>query len=301
MRYYIWLGEKKTLYTLENEKIKITVSKQGAELHNITSKVDGTEYLWNRNKRYWGYSAPVLFPIVGKVKNGTYKVDGKEYNLPQHGLARLKEFEMLEKTDNKIIFELVDSEETLKVYPYKFSLKIAYTLVESGVVTEYIVENTDNKTIYFSIGAHPAFMCPMVVGEIIDDYYFEFNEKENCDIMPISEEGYIKRERKQYLVNNNIIPLNFDVFKGDALVFDSLKSNKISLKSVNHDKVLTMDFTGFPYMGLWTKATGAPFVCIEPWYGHADFEDFDGELKDKAGIEKLQIGQKFNSSYTVTI
>ncbi|MDU2491128.1 MAG: aldose 1-epimerase family protein [Clostridium celatum] len=301
MEYYIWLGEKKTLYILENEKIKITVSKQGAELHNITSKIDGTEYLWNRNKRYWGYSAPVLFPIVGKVKNGTYKVDGKEYNLPQHGLARLKEFEMIEKTDNKIIFELVDSEETLKVYPYKFSLKIAYTLVESGVVTEYIVENTDNKTIYFSIGAHPAFMCPMVPGEIIDDYYFEFNEKENCDIMPISEEGYIKRERKQYLVNNNIIPLNFDVFKGDALVFDSLKSNKISLKSVNHDKVLTMDFTGFPYMGLWTKATGAPFVCIEPWYGHADFEDFDGELKDKAGIEKLQIGQKFNSSYTVTI
>lgn len=289
------------LYTLENEKVKITVSKQGAELHNITSKVDGTEYLWNRNKRYWSYSAPVLFPIVGKVKNGTYKVDGKEYNLPQHGLARLKEFEMIEKTDDKIIFELVASEETLKVYPYKFSLKIAYTLVENGVVTEYIVENTDNKVIYFSIGAHPAFMCPMVAGEIIDDYYFEFNEKENCDIISISEQGYIKRERKQYLVDNNIIPLNFDVFKGDALVFDSLKSNKISLKSVNHDKVLTMDFTGFPYMGLWTKATGAPFVCIEPWYGHADFEDFDGELKDKAGIEKLEVGQKFNSAYTLTI
>ena len=187
------------------------------------------------------------------------------------------------------------------MYPYKFSLKIAYTLVENGVVTEYIVENTDNKMIYFSIGAHPAFMCPMVAGEIIDDYYFEFNEKENCDIIPISEQGYIKRERKQYLVDNNIIPLNFDVFKGDALVFDSLKSNKISLKSVNHDKVLTMDFTGFPYMGLWTKATGAPFVCIEPCYGHADFEDFDGELKDKAGIEKLEVGQKFNSAYTLTI
>ena len=289
------------LYTLENEKVKITVSEQGAELHNITSKVDGTEYLWNRNKRYWSYSAPVLFPIVGKVKNGTYKVDGKEYNLPQHGLARLKEFEMIKKTDNKIMFELVASEETLKVYPYKFSLKISYTLIENGVITEYIVENTDNKMIYFSIGAHPAFMCPMVAGEIINDYYFEFNKKENCDIIPINEDGYIKRERKQYLVDNNIIPLNFDVFKGDALVFDSLKSNKISLKSVNHDKVLTMDFTGFPYMGLWTKATGAPFVCIEPWYGHADFEDFNGELKDKAGIEKLEVGQKFNSSYTVTI
>lgn len=289
------------LYTLEIEKIKITISNQGAELHNIKSKVDGIEYLWNRNKRYWGYSAPVLFPIVGKVNNGSYKVDGKEYNLPQHGLARLKEFEMIKKTDDNIIFELVDSEETLKVYPYKFSLKISYTLVENEIITEYIVENTDNKMIYFSIGAHPAFMCPIMPGEIIDDYYFEFNEKENCDIMPINQDGYIKRERKQYLVDNNIIPLSFDLFKGDALVFDSLKSNKISLKSVNHDKVLTMDFTGFPYMGLWTKSTGAPFVCIEPWYGHADFEDFTGELKDKAGIQKLDIGQKFNSSYTITI
>ncbi|WP_370772482.1 aldose 1-epimerase family protein [Clostridium sp.] len=289
------------LYTLENEKIKITISNQGAELHNITSKVDGTEYLWNRNKRYWGYSAPVLFPIVGKVNNGSYRVDGKEYNLPQHGLARLKEFEMIKKTDDNIVFELVDSEETLKVYPYKFSLKISYTLLEDGVITEYIVENTDNKMIYFSIGAHPAFMCPIMPGEIIDDYYFEFNEKENCDIMPINKDGYIKRERKQYLVDNNIIPLSFDLFKGDALVFDSLKSNKIRLKSVNHDKVLTMDFTGFPYMGLWTKSTGAPFVCIEPWYGHADFEDFTGELKDKDGIQKLDIGEKFNSSYTVTI
>ena len=289
------------LYTLENEKINITISIQGAVLHNIKSKVDGIEYLWNRNKRYWGYSAPVLFPIVGKVNNGSYRVDGKEYNLPQHGLARLKEFEMIKKTDDNIVFELVDSEETLKVYPYKFSLKISYTLLEDGVITEYIVENTDNKMIYFSIGAHPAFMCPIMPGEIIDDYYFEFNEKENCDIMPINKDGYIKRERKQYLVDNNIIPLSFDLFKGDALVFDSLKSNKIRLKSVNHDKVLTMDFTGFPYMGLWTKSTGAPFVCIEPWYGHADFEDFTGELKDKDGIQKLDIGEKFNSSYTVTI
>ena len=289
------------LYTLENEKVKITVSNQGAELHNITSKADGTEYLWSGNNKYWSYHAPVLFPIVGKVKDGTYRVDGKEYNLPQHGLARLKEFEMIEKTDNKISFELVYSEETLKVYPYKFSLKITYTLVENGVITAYTVENRDDKQICFSIGAHPAFMCPMMAGEIIEDYYFEFNEKENCDIMLITKDGYISRERKEYFNDNNIISLSFDTFKDDALVFDSLKSTKISLQSVNHNKELTMDFTGFPYMGLWTKATGAPFVCIEPWYGHADFEDFNGELKDKAGIEKLEVGEVFNSSYTVTI
>lgn len=255
--------------------------------------------IWN--KKYWGYHEPVVFSIVGKVKNGVYKVDGKEYELPQHGLARLKQFEIIEKTDNKIVFELLYSEETLKVYPYKFSLKITYTLLDNGVITSYTVENKDNKKIYFSIGAHPAFMCPMQAGEIIDDYYFEFNKKENCDIIPVTKDGYISRERKEYFKDNNIIPLSFDVFKDDALVFDSLKSTQISLKSVNHNKSLTMDFTGFPYMGLWTKFTGAPFVCIEPWYGHADFEDFNGELKDKSGIEELEVGEIFNSSYTVTI
>lgn len=289
------------LYTLENEKIKITASSKGGELHSILEKKDGTEYLWNGNSKYWGYHAPVLFPIVGKVKNGLYRAEGGEYKLPQHGLARLEEFEMIEKTNDKIVFELLYSKKTLEVYPYKFSLKITYTLLENGVITSYTVENKDNKEIYFSIGAHPAYMVPMAGGELINDYYFEFNEKENCDTKIITGDGLIKHEKKECLKDTNIIPLSFDVFKDDALVFDDLKSNKISIKSENHNKSLTMDFTGFPYMGLWTKATGAPFVCIEPWYGHADYEDFTGELKDKEGIQKLSEGQMFNSAYTVTI
>ena len=144
-------------------------------------------------------------------------------------------------------------------------------------------------------------MCPILPGEIIQDYYFEFNEKEDLQQKVVGPEGYIKREKKPGLKNENIIPLSFDLFKDDALVFENLKSNKISIKSRNHDKYITMDFTGFPYMGLWTKVTGAPFVCIEPWYGHADYEDFNGELKDKEGIQKLAVGEKFNSSYTLTI
>ena len=287
------------LYILENEKIKIVTSTKGGELHSLINKNDGTEYLWNSN--YWSYHAPVLFPIVGKVKNGKYKVDGKTYELSQHGLARVREFEMIEKTDNTIVFELLYSEDTLKVYPYKFSLKITYTLVENGVITGYTVENRDNRDIYFSIGAHPAFMCPIEAGELINDYYFELNEKETCETMLISSEGYFKHERKGCLVESDIIPLSFETFKNDSLVFESLKANKITLKSRNHNKAVTMDFTGFPYMAIWTKASGAPFVCIEPWYGHADYEDFTGELKDKEGIEKLEIGEVFNSKYVVTI
>ena len=289
------------IYTLENNNIRISASSHGAELHNITEKESNIEYLWNGNSNYWSYHAPVLFPIVGKVKDGVYRVDGREYKLPQHGLARVREFELIEKTDNKLVFELTYSEETLDIYPYKFSLKIEYTLLEKSVVTSYIVENKDDKDIYFQIGAHPAFMCPILPGEIIQDYYFEVNEKEDLQQKVVGPEGYIKREKKPGLKNENIIPLSFDLFKDDALVFENLKSNKISIESRNHDKYITMDFTGFPYMGLWTKVTGAPFVCIEPWYGHADYEDFNGELKDKEGIQKLAVGEKFNSSYTLTI
>lgn len=289
------------IYVLENENISITVSDQGAELHSIKGKCDNVEYLWNGNKRYWGYHAPVLFPIVGKVKDGIYRVDGKEYQLPQHGLARVSNFKMIEKKENKITFELLYSQDSLKVYPYKFSLKITYELVESGVITKYCVENKDDKKIYFSIGAHPAFMCPIIGGEIIDDYYFEFNKNETCKTKVINKDGYIKNEEIDYLKESTTIPLSFDVFKNDALVFENLNSDEISLKSVNHNKFITMNFNGFPYLGLWTKASGAPFVCIEPWYGHADYEDFTGELKDKAGIQSLEVGEIFSSAYTVTV
>jgi galactose mutarotase-like enzyme len=289
------------LYTLENKNLIITASTYGGELHSIREKIDNTEYLWNGDEKFWKYHAPVLFPIVGKVNDGKYKVEGKLFELPQHGLARTREFVLAEKTEDSITFQLDYSNETLEVYPYKFTLKIKYTLLEDRVITSYTVINKDNKEIFFSIGAHPAFMCPIKSGETIEDYYFEFNKVENSSKMLLNKDGYLLYERVECLEDSNIIPLSLDLFKNDALIFDDLKSNRISLKSKNHKKLLTMDFTGFPYMGLWTKDTGAPFVCIEPWCGHADYYDFQGEFKDKKGINKLEVGQVFNISYTVII
>lgn len=289
------------LYTLENEGLIIVASTYGGELHSITEKSDNTEYLWTGGEEFWKYHAPILFPIVGKVNNGKYKVDGVTFQLPQHGLARTKEFVMIEKTKDSMTFQLSYSNETLKVYPYKFILRIKYTLLKNSVTTSYTVVNEDNKEIFFSIGAHPAFMCPIKSGEVMEDYYFEFNKKENSSKMLLNEEGYLLHEREECLKNSDIIPLSLDLFKNDALIFDDLKSNKISLKSKNHNKSLTMDFTGFPYMGLWTKNTGAPFVCIEPWYGHADYYDFEGDFREKESIMKLEVGGEFNSSYTVIV
>jgi galactose mutarotase-like enzyme len=287
------------LHTLENENIKITANTFGGELNNLITKKDSTEFLWNGNSEYWKYHSPILFPIVGKVLNDTYIVDGKTYELPQHGLARVREFSMIEKTDSKIVFELLWSEDTLKIYPFKFSLKLSYYLLENGVKVGYEVLNLDNKDMHFSIGAHPAFMCPLLENENIEDYYFEFNEMETSKTLEVEESsGYITRRKLELLNNENKIDLSFRLFKKyPTIIFDSLKSNTITLKSDKNFKSITMDFSGFPYLALWTKPTGAPFVCIEPWYGHTDYIDFNGELKDKEGMLKLKATEVFKASY----
>ena len=289
------------IYTLENENIRVVASSNGGELNSIKKINDETEYLWNGDEKYWKYHAPVLFPIVGKVNGGKYKVDGIEYELPQHGLARTREFKLIEKSESRIVFELRYDEETLKVYPFKFILRIGYTLMEYGVETSYEVINNDNKDIYFSIGGHPAYMCPINQGESFEDYYFEFDKVEKSSKILLSSNGLFTKNTELIMNNDKELPLNIEMFKDDAIIFNDLKSNKISLKSRKSDKSITMDFSGFPYLGLWTKPTGAPFVCIEPWFGHADYEDFNGDFKDKEGINKLAVGERFKAAYLVTV
>ncbi|MGL5417576.1 MAG: aldose 1-epimerase family protein [Clostridium sp.] len=289
------------IYDLENELIKITASTFGGELHNITSKIDNTEFLWNGNPEYWKYHAPILFPTVGKVMNGEYKVNNETFKLPQHGLARISEFNLIEQSSTSLLFSLTFSEDTLKVYPYKFELMIKYELLDNKIIITYTVLNKDSREIFFSIGAHPAFMCPLMPEETMEDYYFELNKKETSSLLTLNKDGYFSREKLPFLNNENIIALKKDTFKNDALIFDDLKSNIVTLKSRNHNKSLSMDFTGFPFMAFWSMPTGAPFVCIEPWFGHSDYEDFNGELKDKEGIQKLDINESFKCSYTLTI
>lgn len=290
------------LQIIENDFLKICSSSKGGELHSIKSKNSNTEYLWTGNAEYWKYHAPILFPIVGKVKDGKYMVNGETYELPQHGLARISQFELTEESKNKVTYKLVYSEDSLKIYPFKFSLYISYELIDNSLKVSYKVVNLDDKEIYFSIGAHPGFMCPLKENEKLDDYYFEFNKSETAELITLdTSAGLISHNTIPYLENENSIALSKELFKDDALIFKNLDSNMISIKSKNHNQILSVDFTGFPYIGLWAMPTGCPFVCIEPWFGHADFVDFDGEFKDKAGVESLEIGKEFNCSYSIIV
>jgi galactose mutarotase-like enzyme len=280
------------MYYLENEYLKIAVASLGAELQSVRCVKTDTEYLWNGDPKFWTGRAPVLFPIVGAVKDGEYRLNGKTYKMPQHGFARKAEFAVTTQTDSYIAFETESTEETLACYPYAFSLKIIYELNGNTLSTKYIVTNKDNGDMYFSIGAHPAFVCPF------DGNYLEFNEKETSGVHTILPGGLVTLDTKPFLYNESIIELKHELFETDALVFSNLKSDKLSLKSRKNDGFLTMTYSGFPYMGIWTKV-GAPYICLEPWYGVADPPEFSGELSDKPGIMKLDGNGVFECEHVV--
>lgn len=283
------------LHTLKNGIFKITVAERGAELKSITELADGTEYLFDSDPTWWKYSSPVLFPIVGKVLNGKYCAEGKEFSLGQHGFARTTDFWLVDATANTLNFALESNAATLKVYPYKFRLEISFELDGNEVKVFWKVLNVDDKEIYFSIGAHPAISCPISYRENFEDCYLKFNRAEKSSRIPLTANGALSHERIPTL-NGTELALNYELFKGDALIFDDLKSDEISVCSKKSSKSLTIRAKGFPYWGIWTPSQGgAPFICIEPWHGHADYENFAGELKDKEGIIKLAVGATFET------
>lgn len=289
------------LYTLKNDVLKITVAERGAELKSITALSDGTEYLFDSDPTWWKYSSPVLFPIVGKVNDGKYRAEGKEYALPQHGFARTSNFWLVDATDRNLIFALESNAATLKVYPYKFRLEISFELIGREVKVIWKVANVDDKEIYFSIGAHPALSCPLAYGEKFEDYYLKFNKPEKSARLPLATNGSLTHDRIPTL-DGMELALNYELFKGDALVFDDLKSDEVSVCSRKSSKSITIRAKGFPYWGFWTPAQGgAPFICIEPWHGHADYENFMGELKDKEGIIKLAVGETFETEMSFIV
>ena len=289
------------LHTLQNNVLKITLDDRGAELKSITAVEDGTEYLHDGNPDWWKYTSPVLFPIVGKLVNGKYRAEGQEFELPQHGFARTSNFKCIREEEDEVVFQLNWNEDTLEVYPYKFVLEITYILRENRVELVWTVKNVDDKTMYFSIGAHPALKCPIVEGESFEDCYLKFNVAENSSRILLLSSGCLSSDRVPTL-NGKEFNLNYEIFKGDALVFDDLKSDEITVCSRKSSKSIKIMAKGFPFWGIWTPAKGgAPFICLEPWHGHADFSDFTGDISEKDGIRKLSAGNTFDAGYAFVV
>ncbi len=290
------------MVSLQNNKLKIAVQDIGAELCKITSVKHKTDFMWDADPNVWGSFAPNLFPIIGALKEDSYIFEGKTYTLPKHGFIRHNNAVTLDKqTENSLIFKLTSNAETLKSYPFNFEFYISYTLNGNCIEVAHTVKNLDTKTMYFSLGGHPAFKCPVFENENYEDYYLEFEYPENSKRHLINmENGLISSETKSVLEHTNILPLTQNLFNEDALIFKDLKSRKVALKSKQKGNILTVSYKDFQYLGIWGKPNGN-YVCIEPWLGIADAVNTNQDFKTKEGIIALSQSETFKAIYTIEI
>jgi len=288
------------MFSIENQHLKIVVSPKGAELQSIYHKGHRLEYLWQGDPAIWGKRSPLLFPIVGTLKDHTYYYQDKSYTLGRHGFARDMEFKVEEQGPDTITLLLLSNEETRGNYPFEFELRVIYRLAPNGLATTYEVKNNSEEDIWFSIGGHPAFNVPLVEGTAYTDYYLEFEEKETAPRWPISDQGLISTPPEELLVNTNKLPLEKSLFYRDALVFKGLTSTTVTLKSDKTARGLEFDFADFPFLGIW-GFRDADFVCIEPWCGIADSTGADQQLTHKEGIQQLEPDSIFERTWTLAI
>lgn len=279
--------------TISNSTLSASIKHAGAELFSIKNN-QNKEYIWEGNPDFWGKHSPVLFPIVGTLKNNIYTIDGNEYQLPRHGFARDMEFQLIEKTENSATFSLESTTETLKKYPFEFELQLIYTLEDTSLSIAYKVINKNGKKMPFSIGAHPAIALP----ENFENYAFEFEQEETLKYY-LLENDLISKKTKVLETTHNIVALNYSLFENDALIFKTLKSKSLTILE-NSNPYIKVDFEDFPSLGLWTKEK-APFICIEPWLGYSDTAENSGDLFEKEGILVLDANENFQSKFSITI
>jgi galactose mutarotase-like enzyme len=285
------------MFVIENQSLRATFKQEGGELCSVVHLPTNTEYMWQADAKFWKRHAPVLFPIVGRLKNDTYIFEGKNYTLSQHGFARDMTFEVIEHTSHKITFELCSNNTTLKNYPFSFQLRLGYELQNNTLIHHYEVKNTEKKQdLLFSIGAHPAFALPE---GSFENYYFVWEKTESLNAHNLSS-GLRDGTTTLLETHQNKLLLHPQIFDADALVFTQIKSDWIALKShTNPDYCVKVQLNQCPYLGLWSKPH-APFVCIEPWWGITDSTKSSGLITEKEGIIKLETEKTWTKKFQVS-
>lgn len=290
-----------TIHKLENNQLTVSIQHKGAEISSIKSKKTAQEYIWQADRAIWGSSAPVLFPIIGALKDDCYTYKGNTYTVPKHGFIRHNmSLEVLEKTDTSVTLGYTSSEETLRIYPFEFEFSITYALIDYKLTVSHTVKNNGNDEMLFSLGAHPAFNCPLNDGEHYSDYFIEFDQEETDVTHELSEAGMTTGGSHGVLFNSKQLNLTPHIFDNDALIFKNLKSRTATLKNVKNSTEIQVQFDDFNYLGIWAKSN-APFVCIEPWLGITDAENGSGKFEEKEGMLTLEANNVFKAMYSIEI
>lgn len=280
------------MITIKNETISVEINEFGAEIKKIT--VSGVERLFDGDPKYWGKTAPILFPICGRIKDGIYTLNGKQYNIPPHGFARDKVFTLENKTETSATFLLKSDKETLEMYPYEFEFRASFTLNGNDLAVKYEIKNLTNEIMYSAVGSHEAYSCIEGIEEY--DLIFEKNETLKTHLIEVP---LFRKETKTILRDSNTLPLKYEYFKTDALVFSDIKSRKVSLSNRNNGKTLSVSFPDCDYLLIWTKPD-APYICIEPWTCCPGFVEDSHDITKKPGIKEILPHTTFKAEHIIS-
>lgn len=287
------------MHILENERLKISVSDHGAELCSIYDKKEDREAVWTADPAYWNRHAPILFPFVGKVTGGYYTYEGQKYPMGQHGFARDREFVCVEAGKDRLVHRLVADEESRKVYPFDFVLEVVHKLEENCVTVEWKVKNAGERTMYFSIGAHPAFCVEQLEGSRL---VFEGWDCLTRVAIDPETEGIDVEHPETLELKDGVYVVEKHTFDRDALIFDHEQVKQVSLETAAGKRLVTVCCPDALSVGIWSPVKRqAPFICLEPWIGRCDNSGFVGELRDKFNVQSLEAGQSFETAYKILI
>lgn len=289
-------------YTLKNQILTVEISDYGAEIQSIKSNKTGVEYLWQGSDVYWKNRATVIFPICGRLHQGKYTYNGKEYQMIIHGFAKKSTFTVVEQSNEKIVFQLKANDFTREQYPFEFILNLEYELDNNELKQTYRVFNPDDKTLIFSIGGHPGFNVPFIEGERFEDYYLEFDsvgEKLNSFF---SDDGLTLPKSEYYpMVDGKIINLTHGLFDNDAIFLDD-KDDAVTLKSKTNSNSVRVEFKDMTKIGFWQdERTEAPFLCIEPWHGIPADDGVTDDLSTKKQMIHLKPNEEYSTYFKIII
>jgi galactose mutarotase-like enzyme len=288
------------IYEIMSDGAVAQLETKGAELQSLKD-IFGTEYIWQGDAKYWGRRSPVLFPIIGKQKGGKFEYGGKTYELSSHGFARDSEFEVIAHDRNRLLFSLAANERTLQVYPFHFSLQVAFSLENTVLTVEYRIANTGDTEMIFSIGGHTGYNCPIAEDETFEEYFIEFEKEETCERLLVNKDGLFSSEKKPLLNGSRSFRLEHSLFESDAIVPDDLKSKSVSMINQKTGRGVRVGYDGFDNLAIWSAKGEAPFVCLEPWNGCASTITDSQRLEDKSGIKKLAAGSYYSVSHTISL
>lgn len=287
-------------YTLSNASLTASLRTLGGELVSLKDR-SGTEYIWQGDPAFWSGQNPILFPIVGSLKDGRVDLNGQAFEMDRHGFARRSEFTPVDQGPDFAVLELRESPETLARFPFPFVLQVRHRLLESGFSTAFAVENPGPAPLPFCVGAHTAIRCPLLDGERFEDYELVFDQPEDADTLLLTPQGLLRDGGREPMLRGGRVTLDYEVFRRlDTLIFQGLRSTHVTLRHKETGRGVSLDFGDFPMIAFWTKP-GASFLCMEPWHGCAAYTGESGRFQDKPHVLTLAPGEKRELTYTFTL